>query len=364
MKIGIISMQRVHNYGSFMQSYALKRTLEDMGHSCVFLDVVPGKQLVKESQNKTTKSVKKYLAKFDIYFFRRIKNYIRSKKTGAIFETCLKEELGVDEYNTAESCDVVIIGSDEVFNCIQPKSTFGFSPTFFGQGINTDRIISYAASFGYTTFEALVQKGIDKEIAGYFKSFDAISVRDKNSLEIVKMLTGIEPTENVDPVIIGKIDDRIVEPKDDEYIAVYAYVNRIKDPEEIRSIKQFAKKHGLKTIAVGMYQVWCDKNVYGTPFEMVGYIKKAKYVITDTFHGCVFSIKYQKNFAAFVRSQNYYKLMDLLSRFHLESRLIERPEDLEHILKTAIDNEAIIEKINTETTRSITYLSDNLNGDL
>ena len=361
MKIGILSMQRVYNYGSFMQSYALKRTIEELGHECVFLDIIPGRQIVKsELVAERKKGIKKYLSKLDIHIVGRIKHVLRGRKSDAIFRRVLRDELGIDAYNPEEQCDAVVIGSDEVFNCTQPKTNYGFSPQLFGQGLNTKKVISYAASFGYTTIESLKKYNILDEVAGYLKTFAALSVRDQNSAEIVMRITGIDPYENVDPVIIGKFDDKIVEPLDDNYIAIYAYANRICDPFEIQSIKQFAKEKGLKTIAVGMYQVWCDKNVYGTPFEMVGYIKKAKYVVTDTFHGCVFSIKYQKNFAAFVRSSNFNKLTDLLRRFNLEKRIVEKPAFLSGILETEVDANAIQRIIEKEREGSLDYLTEEL----
>ena len=113
-------------------------------------------------------------------------------------------------------------------------------------------------------------------------------------------------------VIVGDFDNRIIEPPIRKCIAVYTYSNRICDKDEINAIKLFAHNYGLKTIGVGMYQIWCDENVLGEPFEIVGYLK-VEYVVTDDFHGSVFSIKYKKRFATFVRESNRNKLIDLLS---------------------------------------------------
>lgn len=360
MKVGIISMQRVYNYGSFMQSYSLKKLVESLGHDCVFIDIKPGKQIVptQQSQNRIIKIIKKC----DRYILKRIDHIRLIKKHKDDFPRVLREELGITSFNTDEYCDVVIIGSDEVFNCTQPGKPFGYSTHLFAQNVNANRVISYAASFGYTTIERLNKYSISEEIAKYLRDFDALSVRDENSVEIVKELTGIIPQVHMDPVIVGDFDDRIQMPSIDKYLAIYAYSNRISDRKEIEAIKKFAREHQLKTIGVGMYQVWCDENVMGDPFEIVGFIKKADYVVTDTFHGCVFSIKYKKNFAAFVRDSNRNKLLDLLSKFGLQDRLVNDVKDLRTILNRNIDTRRIESTIKLEKKRTVEYLKDNISG--
>jgi len=74
--------------------------------------------------------------------------------------------------------------------------------------------------------------------------------------------------------------------------------------------------------------MWCDKNVIGTPFEIVGYMKNADYIITDTFHGCAFFIKFQKAFASIIRESNKNKMSDLLIKFGLTDHLIDNSSDI------------------------------------
>ena len=71
-------MQKIHNYGSFLQALSLKMQLESRGHDVYFIDIIPGKQIVKpEIAPKTS-----YLSKIDKYFFKRIENYLLFKKNG------------------------------------------------------------------------------------------------------------------------------------------------------------------------------------------------------------------------------------------------------------------------------------------
>lgn len=103
--------------------------------------------------------------------------------------------LGVaGKMNYTPQLDYLVIGSDEVFNCVQKNRNVGYSPELFGEGNNAKRLISYAASFGNTTLEKLDKYKKKDEIASLLKKFDAISVRDSNSGKIVESLTGRFPT--------------------------------------------------------------------------------------------------------------------------------------------------------------------------
>ena len=81
MDIGILSMQKIHNYGSFLQAFSLKKTLEKKGHNVFFIDILPGKVIVESNVKKDRVN---YLSKFDKYFFKRIGNYFFGKKMSKI----------------------------------------------------------------------------------------------------------------------------------------------------------------------------------------------------------------------------------------------------------------------------------------
>ena len=95
--------------------------------------------------------------------------------------------LGIaDEMNYNPTVDCLVIGSDEVFNCIQKNSNVGYSPELFGKNNHAKKLITYAASFGNTTLEKLEKYKKANEVGALLKKFDAISVRDANSGTIVE----------------------------------------------------------------------------------------------------------------------------------------------------------------------------------
>lgn len=357
MKVGILSMQEVKNYGSFLQAYSLKSNIEALGHQCEFINIIPGEQLgeYKISKFHKIKLLKERLCGWD--FAKRLK-YIYKFQTR--FSKEFLPELGVRKGERKGHFDVVVIGSDEVFNCAQ-TTWFGFSKQLFGYGLDTDKTITYAASFGATTISKLESLNIKDTVTSLLKNLDKISVRDANSLKVVESLTGIIPNKNVDPVFIFDYDQympKTVGLKD--YMIVYTYPGRITDTDEIKAIRNYARKNKLKLISIGHYFPWCDMTVVPHPFEVLAYFKNASCIVTDTFHGSVFSIKYNKPFCTIVRGMNSNKLTHLLEQFGLSNRIANDIKMLPNILNTAIDYTPVNAIIAEERKRSIEYLKESL----
>ncbi|WP_270314698.1 polysaccharide pyruvyl transferase family protein [Streptococcus infantarius] len=189
-KVGIMSMQRIANYGSFLQAYALRKLLEKEGCSVEFVDYHVDKPvIVNDERNQFVRKFNKVIEVIELRASLGQKvSYLKHKQS--FFKKYLPL-LGVSELmNYNPPLDCLIVGSDEVFNCIQKNPNVGYSLELFGKDNNAKRLISYAASFGNTTLDKLQAYAKDREISTYLKRFDAISVRDSNSGEIVKKLIG------------------------------------------------------------------------------------------------------------------------------------------------------------------------------
>lgn len=363
MKFGILSMQRVRNYGSFMQALSLKRMIEALGNETVFVDY----------KTDCCAYQRKNLIKRISYVLRKIKRNICEKIKKVRGKTRFKESwrafydfygmLGIDEnYHYHTKVDTLVIGSDEVFNCLQNSEDVGFSMELFGKNNRAQRLISYAASFGNTTLERLEKFGVQKKVAKRLKDFDSISVRDKNSGEIVKALTGKEPIYHMDPVFVGDIETLDWKPIDlKDYIIVYGYFGRFREEEKL-AIKSFAEKKGLKTIAIGGKQDFCDESIRVRVDELIPYFKNARYVITETFHGTLFSIITHTPFVTIVRNSadnsygNEEKLSDLLERLNVEERRITDFNTIEEAMLKKIDFEKLDNLRRTERERTLKYL--------
>ena len=372
MKVGILSMQRVKNWGSFLQAFALKKTVEELGHECSFLDIKHNVGLVPDEVsgiNKTSinSGFLNRLSHFLSYCFKgQLIVCLKSKAYQRKFNSKYNEEflpmLGVnkdcDEDN--KSFDLVIIGSDEVFNCTQPKSAWGKTLHLFGEGIDARKIITYAASFGNTTLHDLEKCELKNKISDAFKNISAFSVRDANSYSIVEQLTGKRPELCVDPVMMYDFSSympKTVPNKD--YLIVYTYQGRITDADTIKAIKDFAISKNKKLISLYSYYSWCDYSIVAkTPFELLAYFANADYIVTDTFHGTIFSIIFSRNFCTILRNINTQKLKSLLSQFKLANRIVKTPADIKCQLEQGIDYTDTNTIINAETIKAKVYLRE------
>lgn len=357
MRVGILSMQEVKNYGSFLQAFSLKRKIEDLGHQCEFINIVPGRQIGNYKQDRFHKIKLLIERAWGWDFHKRLSTIYK-------FQTRFSKEflpaLGVSKDAGKGHFDIVVIGSDEVFNCSQ-MTWFGFSPQLYGDGLDADKVISYAASFGATTLNSLQEMGVKEEVARMLGNFTQISVRDENSMEVVQQLTGTRPLLHVDPTFLLDFSQFVPQTQHEgNYIIVYSYPGRISDPDEIDSIKNFAKRKGLRLLSIGHYFPWCDDVVVPTPFEVLSWFRDAAYVVTDTFHGSVFSIKFNKKFCTIVRQMNTNKLSYLLQQFGLENRIVSDMNKLADILDAEIDYNPINDIITQEMKRSMDYLIHNI----
>ncbi len=366
MKIGILTMHRIVNYGSFMQAYGLKTMIESLGHDVEFVDYVKGPLYCQRSDIK--KCFKVWF--IQTRFWKRLRKYVRKtvrlSEKETLYREDLKRYLNVDDYRYHAKEDILVIGSDEIFNCLQLNEDVGYSTSLFGKKIKAGKKISYAASFGNTTLEGLNKNGCTGEIGKCLKGFDSISVRDENSHEIVKSLCGLDTPVHLDPVLVSGVEKlKWNETDKKRFVLVYGYSLRFTE-EEGKAINEFAHKKGLNTIALGDKQVFCDETIICRPSEVMGYFKRADYVVTDTFHGSIFAIINHKPFATFIRKKhhsgatNSEKLIDMLGRLNLQNKIVEDIDKMDSILETPIDYGAVDEIRETESKRSIEYLRDNL----
>lgn len=367
INVGILSMQRIANYGSFLQAYGLKKILEELGCKVQFVDYHPGKTLMKGKEGsglirKISKTLEAF--QYNAPLKEKIKFILYKKNYAANYYPYL----GIDNrMNYAPKVDLLVIGSDEVFNCVQDNTNVGFSPELFGEKNNAKRLISYAASFGNTTMDRLKEYKVTSIVERMLNQFDSISVRDENSKEIIKALLKKEPYLHFDPVLIydfvGKCDNIPKNVAEDKYMILYGYSGRF-NKNECKEIKRYAKKKGLKIFCIGGVQDACDKFIDCNPFQVIAYFQHAECVVTDTFHGTILSVITHRKFVSIVRNMGYgnaEKLNDLLKKLQLTQRKIFDMSRLLEKLSEDIDFEKVDYIIEQERARSYNYLKKEVN---
>ena len=194
------------------------------------------------------------------------------------------------------------------------------------------------------------------EIKAMFNKFAFISVRDNNSKNVLNEM-GFEVCKHLDPVLVYDFCKDAKNPSIDikDYIIVYAYTGRLSTAERKR-IKTFAKKYEKKIVSIGYYSDIADYNIVCNPLEVFGYFKNADYIITDTFHGTIFSIKMNSKFCTIIRDSNKNKLNDLLRTLERQDRIAYGIEDIERLYNIEVDFDQTNKIIQEGKQQTIAYL--------
>ncbi len=345
MRVGILTHYDVNNQGAQLQMYALYNQIKNMGHEPKVLSYTKNydfEQIEKVRNQITIKSIpyllKTYLIDKGIgsmYFNTR--KYLKNKKYR-------NEYFNIEYYSTA-NIECAVVGSDEVFSI-----PMGVNMMMYGHCVNTNKVFSYAPSFGQTSIELMESYHCKNLIASGIQNFTQLSARDEHTKNIIMELTGREATIVCDPVLLydfSSVHAKVKLPNK-RYILIYAYERNMSSESEVEAIRAYAKKHGLITVSAGTYHKWCDVNIPCNCIEWIEYFRGAEAVITDTFHGAIVSIITHTPMAVLVRDLNVNKLTDLLKRTSTEERRIKDVslEELDRVFSSDTKFEVVEESLN------------------
>ena len=342
-------------------SLFFKKMIESFGNKVKFIEIEKGKDealntLCSESDIEKKKSgwIKTQM--------NRVKGRICGTKSRKMFSE-FRNSTGLNSLCDAGQFDTCVIGSDEVFNCLQ-RSRWGFSPQLFGDVSSEEKVITYAASCGSTKVDNLSEE-LKVAIRKAMSKLSAISVRDKNTAELVQSVIGKEFVYNLDPVAVGNFDDEIRDATlafkvPEKFCIVYSYFERFNDPSEIKAISDYCKVKGLEIIAPFGKQKWIPDYDKLSPFELLKAYQRAECIVTDTFHGTLFGAKFGKKMAVLIRESNRNKLVDLTQRLKIQDHVITDMSHLSKVLENNLDRNEIDKILRTERIRSMEYLKENL----
>ncbi|MFG0454076.1 polysaccharide pyruvyl transferase family protein [Shewanella mangrovisoli] len=338
MKVATFTLPFHPNYGATLQAYALQQSLIELGHETAAIDV----------ERKALRSlVRHYLSRFKSFLlggdFRENYNYGNLE-----FHKFIKNEIITTRKITfpyqfrrkdINSFDAYIVGSDQVW---RPKYVENIQRYFF-DFVSNDKIkISYAASFGTGSFEFL------EEDAAHCKSlineFKAVSVREESGVDICcnyfkypKPQLVLDPTFLIEVNKYNDLIDKYSNSKPNSDCFCY-----ILDPNEYKISKIKNSFIEAKILNLGVD----TKNKVGIGCWLKG-IRDSEYVVTDSFHGVVFSIIFNKKFVAIGnRSRGLARFENILNLFGIPERLVTE-EALESInLKEVLDKEIDYTQVN------------------
>jgi hypothetical protein len=308
MKIGILTFQRVANYGAILQAYALFNVLKMTGH-----DV----ELIDYSTDRTCNLIQKHLYSNPYFAFNAVKEWRMNNFSRKYMKlTARKYRTSEELKKYAQNFDLIICGSDEIWNIQLPFQNYDFNYFLDFATPNVSKI-SYAASFGYTSSDNIGENIV--RISQLLQSFSAISVRDENSLQLVRSCK-ISAVKVLDPTFLCEYSKILSLPVvKRKYLLIYAHLSR----EEQSYAKKIATYLGLDLVAIGYPCRIADYNHLAvSPAEWLGYFAEAAYVISDFYHGVIFSIIFKKPFSTFVRDPKSNKIGDILRELNAEDRIL------------------------------------------
>ena len=358
MKIGILTWFKAINHGAILQAYASQNYINQMGYTSIILDYERKVVNMKPHSEQIKQKLKKFL-NGDFKYKKIYKKFNADKRTK--FDEFIRENINLGKNCLNERCNAVMIGSDMVFNLLQ-----GYSPYMFGKGLQTKYIFSYAASAGGSTISVANRMGLVKEIENGLKTFYGIGCRDQETKAFVRDISGrTDMVDTIDPVLLYGFKDEKISwnsgkwKKHEPYVLLYAYNGCMNEKKERKQILRFAADNNLMVISCGYYHPWCDENVNADPKEFVEMFTEATCIITDTFHGTVFSLINEKNFCSIIRG-NSFKLKYLLEQCGLEDNIAQTPEHIYEILSNKTDYRNFNSWIIEQRNKSEEYLRQQL----
>lgn len=374
-RIGIITIVKVNNYGAELQAYALQKKLNLMGHDAEIIDYLfyKNKAHIKEkvSQPFYPFPFRKRIKELIEPWYNRIRclPYWKSKqKRDRAFDAFHQKNTRFSSvcytsysqiYRNPPEYDVYCVGSDQVWN---PGCFTNLSPYFVSFAPKGKRRISYASSFGVKELPVSACEKY-KEL---LMQMDAIGVREDTGVNIVDGLIGRIAVKVADPTLLLTAEEwlsiaRYEKVPAEKYILLYV----LKDSEYIKQIAlEISRRKELKVVRICKEAYKQEKKLSGiidildaAPDDFLGLIDKAEMILTNSFHGTVFSILFRKEFYTILnpKNDNNTRQISLLRDMGLEERIVFEGEFVE---KNRIDYYECSCKLNSLIKKSEAYLID------
>lgn len=374
MKIAILTLPLHTNYGGILQCYALQTVLERQGY-----DV---KVLTKPLYTRTY---------YIIWFFAIIKRFFKriflGKKISILYAPYQLEiknvrkntNLFIDRYihkyltrslskKISKKFDSIIVGSDQVW-----RAKYVNVEDYFLSFLEDEKIkrIAYAASFGVDNISEYSPEQLEKCIH-LLRKFDYVSVRELSGVNICHRYFNINAIQLLDPTLLLAPNDylSLIDKKNvNEPLGNMLVYILDKTDEKVQLVNKIAAERGLVPFWIGIenkneslstgYSVKISVEQWLYSFE------KADFVFTDSFHGCAFSILFNKQFIVIGnKERGMSRFTSLLSIFQLDERLIFSKNDYENRiinLSTDIDYKIINNILSIERDKSYDFFYKSLN---
>lgn len=368
MKIAILTQPLRYNYGGLLQNYALQTTLKRLGHKPITLDI---NEHIYTDWTTPLRVIKRAIWKY-IFHKQKVAPYWEYKKNHEyrLLETntgkFIRKHIEFKSYRNINNLDLsifdaFIVGSDQVW---RPRYSHGRLDDMFlcfSEGMKVKRI-AYAASFGTDNWEFSEEQ--TNKYCHFISLFNAISVREDSGIELCRRYFKKNAVHVLDPTMLLTKEDYFrnilsTQTKDSSKYLFYYILDSNDKKEQI--VKEYAERLHLNTITVRAKDERSKEigqRIQPPLEDWLSAISKAEYVITDSFHGTVFSIIFNRPFTVILNEERgSSRIESLLKCFNLENRLYKACNNV----NTRIDWNQVNCILSARRKMSIDFLVEYLN---
>ncbi len=369
LRTGLITFHFSHHYGAQLQAYATMKAICGLGHSCQIIDyrlpdAVRASQLYKKSAGVRATLSNAHTTLHYSEFKRRVDRF-NAFVAEEMPQTEKRYGSFADLQANPPSYDVYVAGSDQIWNpyIFEDKQ---FDPSFLLAFAQEGRKISYGPSFAVSE----LPEDKAQQLKEYLDSFSALSVREKRGQTLVERCTGRIPRVVLDPTLLLRREDwaKLATPPKGKKPYILCYF--VSEPGAAAPYaKALAERTGLPIVQLAGTRTkidGCSEMVFDAgPREFLGLFQNVDYVVTNSFHGAVFSLQFGRPFFTSMSPKELYnptdsRIYSLLSRLGCADRIIGLESTAE--LDALIDYDTVNNKLEEARADSLNYLKSAIEG--
>ena len=372
MRIGILTLPLHINYGGILQAYALQTVLERMGHEItVFsrnINYMPYPPLWKLPLTLTKRCIQKFIFHQKVKIFNEYRHNKEYDTISKNIQTFIKQYIHIKKVEKLDNLketdfDCIVVGSDQIWRkkyfTPQYRTTIDNAYLAFARNWKIIKI-AYAASFGSDEWE--YNKEETSACKDLIKRFHAISVREDCGVVFCKKYFDVDPMHLLDPTMLLTKEDylKLIKPElvGDSNRKLFYYILD-QDDSKSQIVKDISKKLKLSAFTyTDVKDRTIDYNDISKPpvENWICSFMKASYIVTDSFHGTVFSILFNKPFTVIInKKRGNARIKSILKMFHLEDCLYNRSNCK---LDNNIDWEKVNYTLNSKRNDALRFLKD------
>ena len=364
MKVAIVTLHRVYNYGSALQAYATQKIFEKNGCEAVVIDYITPqrtkKRILKSTGGKNISAIKKgpyYVAKT---FSILLKEFTFGKFVKKNLKLTKKYITAEDLDKDPPIADLYVTGSDQTWNSDYNQ---GVDRGFFLDFLPEDaKRISFVASFGK---KELAEEEIELT-KKYINRYSALSVRESYAADILKGLGREDAIQLIDPTLqIDKKDwleiasKRLVKKP---YLILMLLYNE--DNHATEYARKIADEKGLELVKIS-WDLKCPPMVdklmtHRYPSDFLSLFHHADFVVTNSFHGLAFSINLEKQFVVVPRNEYNSRIESLLNLFNIKERMVSSMESALEMSNKQIQYEKLKPILDGERKKAEDFIKQNI----